>query len=149
MHQEYLSPFRQGFCRAPGCGVLFFVCPSCERGQIYCSDACRKHARRLRLREYNRRHQQSEEGRLDHCDRQKAYRLKRASIGVTDHAYAPSPACATMAQPVSSPLNRPSTTVFPAVELHARSSTESASQGVVCHFCGRIGRFINPFYERK
>lgn len=141
--------FRQGFCRAPDCGILFFVCPSCERGQAYCSDECRKRARRLQLREANRRHQQSEEGRLDHRDRQRAYRLRLASLRVTDHGYAPPTACAVMPQPASVALKRGALRFSSALGQHAQSFTGSASKGAVCRFCGRRGRFINPFRERK
>ena len=162
MQDKCNSSFRQGFCRAPGCGVIFFVCQHCDRGQAYCSSACRKHARLLQNRQSNRRHQQSEEGRLDHRDRQRAYRLRRASINVTDHTYKKLSAYATMAQPFSSPLKRSSITAFVAAPLRARQmvagvhSRLEAPRGltpadaeIVCSFCGRGGRFINPFRERK
>ena len=76
--------FRQGFCRADGCGALFWICRCCDRGQRYCSCRCRSKARRKQRRDANRRHQQSPEGRLDHRDRQRAYRRRRALARVTD-----------------------------------------------------------------
>lgn len=59
------------------CSTSFWVCRSCYRGQKYCGDRCRKRIRRQKCREYNRIHQQSPEGRLDHSDRQRAYMQRR------------------------------------------------------------------------
>jgi hypothetical protein len=72
---------------------------------------------------------------------------------VTDHAYAPAPAGVTMEQPseytpASVTLKRPSLRFSSAVGSAAQSSTCS-TRGVVCRFCGRRGRFLNPFRERK
>ena len=71
-------------CRNEGCAAAFFICESCERGQLYCGDACGEQARLRKCREYNRKHQQSLDGRRDHADRQRAYRGKQASKKVTD-----------------------------------------------------------------
>jgi hypothetical protein len=142
------AAYRQCSCLAPGCGVVFFVCPSCERGQVYCSVSCRKLARRLSHRAANRRHQRSEEGRLDHLDRQCAYRRRRAEARVTDHTYEPPSACATMREPSSPALNKPCSAGFPAIGPF-RSPFSPDRRAVVCHFCGRRGRFLNPFHERN
>ena len=72
MAQEVV--FRRLFCRGSGCGVMFYICRSCYRGQAYCGDECRGRMRREQKRRAKRRHQQSREGRLDHRDRQRAYR---------------------------------------------------------------------------
>ena len=53
---------------------MFYLCRHCDRGQRYCSARCREKSRRLQRREANRRHQRSPEGRLDHRDRQRAYK---------------------------------------------------------------------------
>jgi hypothetical protein len=73
------TAFRQRFCRAKHCGRLFFICSRCYRGQCYCSIDCRHLARRDQLRAARRRQQQSPEGLLDHCDRQRAYRRRLAA----------------------------------------------------------------------
>ena len=59
-----------------GCGVVFWICRHCDRGHRYCGERCRQKKRRQQTRDANRRHQQSEEGRLDHRDRQRVYRKK-------------------------------------------------------------------------
>jgi len=72
------------FCHREDCGNPFFICVSCDRGQCYCSEGCSYHARLQKSREYNRKHQQSPDGRRDHADRQRAYRRRQASKKVTD-----------------------------------------------------------------
>jgi len=69
------SVLRVRTCRA--CARPFGICPSCDRGHIYCSPACRGEARRACGRAARRRHQHSPEGRLDHRDHQRAYRARR------------------------------------------------------------------------
>ena len=60
------------------CQVLFCICRRCDRGQRYCSAACRASAGREQRRQANRRHQQSDAGRQDHRDRQRIYRKRCA-----------------------------------------------------------------------
>ena len=81
--------FRHGFCKATGCGMAFWICRSCDRGQRYCGECCRQQARREQHRRANRRHQQSLEGRLDHRDRQRAYRERCVMASVTDQGRRP------------------------------------------------------------
>jgi len=118
MSDDCQAPFRQGFCRAPCCGDIFFVCPRCDQEQVYCSNFCRKLARRVQHRVANRRHQQSEEGRLDHRDRQRAYRRRKAlassqsatTKSVTDHTPSPTASCLTLLAAASAPAPKPSWT---------------------------------------
>ena len=102
-------------CRGAGCGTVFHLCGSCWRGQAYCGARCRATAQRDQRRHATARHQRSEEGRLDHRDRQRAYRARCRRRGVTD---APSP--------------RPprSTTIAP--------PRTSAGIRPVCRVCGRV-----------
>ena len=155
MAAQLQSQFRQRFCRNRDCQALFFICSHCDRGQCYCSQPCRQICRARQLREANRRHRQSVEGRLDHRDHQRAYRLRKTiqagmvvrvgASSVRDHG---SPGIST-----SVTIGRGS--IRPMV-----STRQTASRGlfelildrpmniavVVCRFCGRIGSFINPFY---
>ena len=108
------TTFRQRFCRARHCGRLFFICSRCYRGQCSCSIDCRHLARRDQLRAARRRHQQSPEGQVDHCDRQRAScrRLAAASRSqaqkiVTDHASKPDLISDTIARPHSGSLIAP------------------------------------------
>ena len=116
------APFYQLRCHEQGCAVIFFICRSCYRGQRYCSAACRQIARREQRRAANRRHQQSPEGRLDHADRQRAYRL-RLACRVTDQGSARRPLSGSISQ--LDPIQpRP------------------APRRVCCIVCGRRGRLI-------
>lgn len=130
--------FRQRFCRAPGCRVLFFICSYCDRGQVYCSQTCRQPARAQQRRAANRRHRQTLNGRLAHSRRQHAYRLRRARAHhrqrenkVMDHS---SPA----------PLRvRPSRRVSSSCYLRTTIFGLRLNRGlVVCRFCGRTGQFL-------
>jgi hypothetical protein len=146
--------FRQCFCRAQNCGQMFFICSRCDRGQVYCSPSCREMARRLQLRSANLRHQRSEEGRLDHRDRQRAYRRRLATDAyssttksVTDHGsnhhHSYDTVCAALrcdSEPdaLDAGLIRPTPPQWRPPFNHP---------GVVCLVCGRSGLFINPFCD--
>src|SRR5215467_6584811 len=77
---------RQRVCRNQRCQAVFWICTRCDRGQRYCSAACRLEGRRQQCRDANRRHQGSPEGRLDHRDRQRTYRKRYATSRVTDQS---------------------------------------------------------------
>lgn len=131
------TTFRQRFCGWSACGRRFFICSHCYRGQRYCSDRCRVQARRQQRRSANRRHQQSAEGRLDHRDRQRAYRCRRAA-GVTDQSSGAPVDCVMMAMPQA------------ALVVERRRRYESPQPGsVVCRFCGRRGRWVQPFPAKE
>jgi hypothetical protein len=70
--------------------VVFYVCPRCDRGQIYCRRACAKAARVVSLREIRRRHERSPEGRRDHAARQAAYRARHKVTDQGRQEFAPS-----------------------------------------------------------
>ena len=70
-----LREARCGFCRG-----VFYLCPPCDRGQIYCSNECRVPGQRNRRRLANQRHQRTREGRRDHADRQREYRAARKKV---------------------------------------------------------------------
>lgn len=145
------EPFRQRFCRARACGARFFVCRACDRGQCYCSAACRAQARAQQRRTARQRHQHSTAGRLDHRDRQRAYRRR---LAVRRHTTQATSATVTSAAPSTPPPEN--------VTDHASAETSSSGTvrafvwrwpaaprvalGVlVCRWCGRVGRWLNPF----
>ena len=140
--------FRQRFCKASECRSLFFICSHCDRGQRYCSEVCRQISRLQQQRAARRRYQQSPEGRLDHRDRQRAYRLSKATIlrdpgeeSVMDHGSPTVATSATMGRRVTGPRSL----------LHPKSwnlGKQLAPAGsIICRFCGRLGRFVDPFHE--
>ena len=64
--------------RCTRCKVLFAVCTADFRGQGYCSPLCRVTSSLELRRAANARHQAGEEGRLDHRDRMRAWRVRNA-----------------------------------------------------------------------
>jgi len=129
---------RPRVCRGHGCQALFWVCSQCDRGQGYCSPACRSEARRRQHRAANRRYQQSPEGRLDHRDRQRSYRQRCSPARVTDQSshsvISPAPfGCGEkiLAVPIPSPA-------------HGGLDRQSGL-GLRCSICGRPARFVDPF----
>ena len=70
-------------CLDPTCSRLFTICASCDRGQRYCSDSCRKRIRQQQLRASGRRYQTSAAGRQHHSQRQQSYRRRQCQPRVT------------------------------------------------------------------
>lgn len=146
------EPFRQRFCRAQGCGARFFLCRACDRGQCYCCAACRAQARTQQRRTARQRHQRSAAGRLDHRDRQRAYRRRLAR---RHHTLPPPTAPLLPAAPSSAEnvTDHTSQTAAPsgivrtsAWRWPASAQPRLAALGVlICHWCGRVGRWLNPF----
>jgi hypothetical protein len=113
------------------CGTIFYLCRRCDRGQMYCRAWCRHEARRRSIRAAGARHQTSPEGRLDHRDRQRAYRarLKSLSLRVTHQG----------SRHASSSLKVPAETE-PRVPMVSQGGK---FDGVVsCAACGAPGCFV-------
>ena len=132
---------------------MFFLCSHCDRGQVYCSPSCRDATRRLQMRAANLRHQQSEEGRLDHRDRQRAYRQRlawsattSALENVTDQGSNDHAACEIVG---AAPSNDSELDLGASlIRLRPpRGDFRLHRPGIVCRCCGRPGLWINPFYD--
>ena len=142
VHGEVVLLLR--ICLRSDCRAMFFLCQHCDRGQRYCSLDCRYQARLHQRRRANRRHQQSPEGRLDHRDRQREYRQRRAQARVTDQGSlliisSSSSGCEQIdATPVDAP-RRSDHSLFP------RWPEKRPGVGLYCRVCGRAGRFVDPF----
>lgn len=118
------------------CDGLFGLCRSCDRGQRYCGEACRRQARLEQHRRANRRHQSSVEGRLDHRDRQRAYRA-RLRARVTDPRRRPATIRASLLATAGS---TPVWGLDPSRRQHAHPFV------AVCRRCGRFSRRVDPFH---
>ena len=125
---------RQRFCRGRTCGKLFWICRHCDRGQRYCGPLCRQQAYRQQRRLANRRHQQSLEGRLDHRDRQRAYRHRRTNARVTDQGSLRSSFRCRILLQVATPT-----------PAQHKSRPRMFFGWLRCIVCGRRGRFIDPY----
>src|ERR1035437_7382870 len=132
---------RARLCLGRACNVLFFICSHCDRGQRYCGAACSTTARQRQRRAANRRHQTSPEGRLDHRDRQRQYRRRRAQARVTDqgsHSII-SPAISNGGEEITE-IAATVTATAPAIGIRTATGF-----WLRCCYCGRSGRFVNPF----
>ena len=137
----------QLFCRGSGCGVMFYICGSCYRGQVYCGDECRRRMRHEQMRCANQKHQKSLEGRLDHRDRQRAYREK-CRLRVTDHTSARRTRSGNIKKPSMKTEIDPSL----AQKFHDRPRFRRPQTAIrpVCILCGRVGvKKIDPEKEKR
>lgn len=139
--------FRQLFCRAGGCGVMFFICRPCYRGQVYCSADCRRRSRRQQRQKANRRYQQDPEVRRDHRDRMREYRKQLREIRVTDQSSIID--CGSGS--ISGPLVKPALKTPPVEELHdqPKAKWRGRFNRIVCIICGRMGRFVAALIRRE
>ena len=132
-------------CLGSECGAVFFLCSHCDRGHRYCSLACRDQARLRQRRCANRRHQRSPEGRLDHRDRQRQYRKRRAEgarqARVTDQGSL-SITCSALS--LCGPVQSEAPDKFGKASLPRWPQTRPGLR-LCCRICGRAGRFIDPF----
>jgi len=131
-------PLRQRCCKASGCGKTFYLCKSCDRGQCYCSPRCRADARKSQRRLASARYQQTPEGRLGHCDCQRAYRERqraRSAIPVTD----PSSISSNSPSSCGSDHARPTPLIQTPCRTHAPQPPQRASPVFRCLVCGRTG----------
>lgn len=131
-------------CLNADCRATFFICPDCDRGQRYCSLQCRNQARLDQRRRANRRHQQSPEGRLDHRDRQREYRQRRAQACVTDQGSlliisSSSFECEQIDASLVDVVTRFDRATLP------RWPEQRPGVWKCCRVCGRHGRFVDPF----
>ena len=115
----HIEGLRPRHCCEPSCRAVFSVCASCDRGQRYCSAACRRQRRVVQVRAAGKRYQASEAGRRAHCCRQQTYRERQSRTPVTHQAVAPVTAAGT---PLRSPLSE-------------------------CAICGCSDRWVNPFHR--
>ena len=139
--------FRQLFCRGAGCGLMFFICRPCYRGQAYCSEPCRRASRQQQRRNANRRYQQDPEVRQDHRDRQRDYRRQLRESRVTDQSSMIDGGWGSIGAPlVKTQQDQPA-----AEERHVQPKApwrERFNQ-LVCIICGRIGKLVAALIRRE
>jgi hypothetical protein len=139
--------FRQLFCRAADCGVMFFICRPCYRGQAYCSEECRQQCRQQQRQKANRRYQQDPEVRQDHRDRMREYRKQLRAIRVTDQSSIID--CGSGS--ICGPLVKVVSETPPAEKLHDQPKAiwRERFSRIICIICGRVGRFVAALIRRE
>lgn len=117
-------------CRS--CRATFTVCVRCDRGQAYCSTACRLHARVRQTRAAKARYQKTETGRASNRERQRRLRDRERQARVTDQSSYQRPDC----------INSPIHITQPAVVADA--STKPSFRNLVRFAdCGRHCRAVH------
>jgi len=145
MRQTAEDVLRQRFCRWRECGAIFWICRSCDRGHCYCSDRCRQKARREQRRAANLRYRKTLEARLDQRDRQRAYRQRLAKHSVMDQGSLEGSSSHKIIAPVFSQAFVVGKCGKPTPEIRTIHN-----HGIpCCIICGRSGRFVNPFHQRR
>lgn len=115
------------------CGLIFFVCRSCWRGQAYCGDLCRLCGKRHNRREAQRRYRQTPQGKKSHREAE-----NRRRHGWSEK-YEKNMDDATTIGLASRCINR-----FMQVKHRIIYSFKSPR----CHFCGSFGQVVDKFPRR-
>jgi hypothetical protein len=121
------------------CQRLFFPCRACDRGHAYCSPSCRRAGRVQSLRAAGRRYQASPEGRLEHRDRQRAYRA-RCRLRVTHQASTLAESSAILGAPQRPRVPPTDPPRGHAEVLPCRGRAPGGAARPRCELCGRPGR---------
>jgi hypothetical protein len=161
-----MESFREQRCRS--CLRVFYVCPCCDRGQVYCSIECKKVGRDAQVRDAKRKYLADEDVRQGERERQRDYRARvrdqgspkvapSASVPIdatrtpmdgggdrdegSDHANQESPAGP---QPPAEPVGPqpPASPMEPSPPLAPASPVQPARAEVRCAFCGRRALFV-------
>lgn len=127
------------------CGVVFFVCRGCDRGQKYSGDLCRLEARRQTRRRARQRHRKTLWGRADHSDAERERRARRTEAARTGASAASDPPC--LSEPVADPTSNTIQVVqaaepelLPNPTPHVATLITEARKGesARCAFCARL-----------
>jgi len=135
------AELRRKECAWAPCGAVFYVCRSCDRGYLYCSEQCRREARLLQHRRANRVYQQSRAARLDHAARQSEYRRRLKQNKVTDQGSAShnrSASIAWHAEGIDFKSERVKARSAPAGKRPLYPSVEAPGGPWRCFICGRL-----------
>ena len=103
------------------CQRQVIICSHCDHGNIYCSHECSQAARKESLRAANQRYQNTRQGKFNHAERQRRYRLYQKKV--TYHS-------------------SQNTAGNDLLHIEAKSKLikheiTNRSGGIYCHFCGR------------
>lgn len=105
------------------CHIPVVICRRCDRGNVYCGDACAKPARAESLRRAGRKYQASRPGQFSNARRQRQHRARRQQK-VTHQG------SSVIAANDLLPL---ALSLLQNIHKHAASAAKTA---IHCHFCG-------------
>ncbi len=137
-------------CRYEPCGKVFYICVSCFCGQAYCRPCCRQENRAKQNRKSSALHQESEEGRLDHNQRQRElYRRQVDAEGAGREKNLTEQAAKAECSGVS--MNLSDSSELRPIQAEPKESQEvhddKEEDYPRCRICKRKGYWVDPFYE--
>ena len=110
-------------CRC--CGLFFYVCQSCWKGQLYCCDYCRRETRRKQHNASQKRYRDTEKGKKSHREDEKKRRKKQKSEKTMDDR---------------------GSTVVSGDDIESKQVLHTSQ---CCHFCGKSGTVVSEFPHRE
>lgn len=116
------------------CSTRATICTACDRGQQYCSSACRQQQRALQVRQAGQRYQLRDQGRILHAARQRAYQARRNVPGAPQPQ--PQHIASAAALPPAPRTGRPPEPP-PLPSRSARTPAGLSSTERCCCCCGR------------
>ena len=176
--ERAIFDLREVICGWAPCGRVFWLCSGCDRGQRYCSDACREAARACNQRRARRRYARSPRGRRNNCDRQRRLRARQAARKRNGSVFTAGSGCGELSactEPAvssretakasgvaSAPCEEESSRAQPPCTadsgrrghrsnpVRSTCSTAMARHGETrrCHICGAIGRVARRVASR-
>ncbi len=106
------------------CGHTFFICQSCWRGQVYCSNACRVIGYRKKKQARQRKYRNSPKGRKTHRENENKRKNRQSRKKVGDAT---------------------SNTIPPLISCPPNSYFNT----FCCHCCGKTGVIVSQFPRRR
>jgi hypothetical protein len=117
--------------RCRWCGINFYICRRCWRGQAYCSQECRLLGRCRIHREAQRRYRQTQKGQKAHrhAENRRRHELNQC-----------------IEKKMDDPSSRGLAMSAKEIPVAAHVGGNEARR---CHFCGRAGRVVDRFPRRE
>ena len=143
-----MEELREVRCHRSCCSRVFWLCRRCDRGQRYCSEECRRHARERSVRKARRNYARKELGRENNRKRQRRYRARMTARQVlctnrvTDHSSQKIGEQASWANVAAS------ITCMSRVRAHHRPDVPRDFEPGHCSVCGRPGVVVRKGARR-
>jgi len=127
------------------CKASFCVCQRCWRGQVYCSEECRRSGRRRIHREAQKRYRQTSKGKKAHCQ---AENRRRHGWSKKNGKKMDDPSSRRLTGCAIGLLEESSLRLVYACFVLARARA-GFDRSRRCHFCGCQGQVVDRFPRRE
>lgn len=137
----------------PRCNTRFYICRSCDRGHVYCSEECSNGAREDSLRAIRQRYRESDLGKEKHKRAERRRRRRRRRQAHASQARPPAPVgdhgssthvlCGTASVRPSSIEHSPKGCTEAKDNEFKQIEDKNLPTRVRCAICGRVGTMVN------